>query len=84
MQRNHITNLFWIVKVAAHQGQFLGYSHHFDRKTVQIRLFDDQTAIEVDCDPTGRKLGFRMSLGPVMPDREAEMYKAMLSFATWN
>lgn len=44
-------------------------------------VFDDETAIEVACDPTGRKLSFTMSLGSVPPERQAEMYQAMLTYS---
>jgi hypothetical protein len=33
-----------IIKMAAHQGDFFGHGDHFDAKTIQIGLLDDQAA----------------------------------------
>jgi len=44
-------------------------------------VYDDDTAVEIECDETGNKLVFSMSLGPVSDQRKKLLHEVML---TWN
>lgn len=43
-------------------------------------VFDEQTAVQIECDETGNKLVFSMIVGPVEGDNRQEIYESLLSY----